>query len=767
VEEAPVLGSVLARCRIGCQIAVLALLGLAGMAAVAGINLWGTARVGESNAMVAAARDAGDLDGQLQVAMLQARRQEKNFLLRRDENSVALHAEAMATVSKALDALQAAVAGQPAVQAQVALVRADVGRYADAFGALATAARNVGLNENLGLLGALRGAVHEVEDGLQSVDAPRAQIAMLMMRRHEKDFIARRDPQYGADLKARLPAFTAALDAAVAEGRLEASVRTGLGAHMAVYQESFARFMAGILAEQEAEKALTTIYNGIEPRMVALDAAFAARAREAVGEAVAVEAATRRLVLLALALSGLVVIGLSWVVGHGIARPIIAVTRSMEALVKGDLGAEVPVDERRDEIGTMVRAVRAFRDSLAEGARMRDAQAAERERAAGEKQAALVRMAEQIEQGASASVKQIGERTAAMVGIAEEMGGLAGRTGDTARGAAEAAGLALGAAQTVASASEQLAASIREISGQVSHSAAVVGQAVQAGNETRGKIETLNERVGLIGAVADIIGDIAAKTNLLALNATIEAARAGEAGKGFAVVASEVKQLATQTRRSTEEITTHINQIRAATIEAVAAVDRIETTIGEIDGISGSIAAAVEQQGAATAEIARNVAETASAVNRMSSMNGDVAREAELAGRYAEEVLANTRSLDGAVAELKRGMVRTVRTSTEEVDRRAADRFDADLPCSVELAGRGAVAARIADISEGGARLIDVPGAGVGAHGTLRIDGFGDSLAFHVLQVEEEAVHVAFDAGDATRRVVRQILERVAGRVAA
>src|SRR6185437_10103657 len=118
----------------------------------------------------------------------------------------------------------------------------------------------------------------------------------------------------------------------------------------------------------------------------------------------------------------------------------------------------------------------------------------------------------------------------------------------------------------------------------------------------------LNERVAEIGAVAEIIGEIAAKTNLLALNATIEAARAGDAGKGFAVVASEVKSLAMQTARSTEEIARHIGQVRSATGASVAAVARIAQTITEISTIAGSIAAAVKQQDAATAEIARNVA---------------------------------------------------------------------------------------------------------------------------------------------------------------
>jgi hypothetical protein len=94
-------------------------------------------------------------------------------------------------------------------------------------------------------------------------------------------------------------------------------------------------------------------------------------------------------------------------------------------------------------------------------------------------------------------------------------------------------------------------------------------------------MEALNEQVGRIGAVADMISEIAGRTNLLALNATIEAARAGDAGKGFAVVASEVKQLATQTARSTEEIARHLGDVRAATGASVASVQQIAQTIGD------------------------------------------------------------------------------------------------------------------------------------------------------------------------------------------
>jgi methyl-accepting chemotaxis protein len=200
----------------------------------------------------------------------------------------------------------------------------------------------------------------------------------------------------------------------------------------------------------------------------------------------------------------------------------------------------------------------------------------------------------------------------------------------------------------VAAAAEQLGVSISDIGNHVAQSADVVGRAVAAGTATRATIEALNEEVARIGAVADMIGDIAARTNLLALNATIEAARAGDAGKGFAVVASEVKALATQTAHSTQEIAQRINQVRAATGESVAAVTRIEQTIGEIDTIAESIALSVEAQGVAASEIARNVSETALAVSTMIERTAEASAEAAKTGQHAVEVRENASGLNEA-----------------------------------------------------------------------------------------------------------------------
>ncbi len=396
-----------------------------------------------------------------------------------------------------------------------------------------------------------------------------------------------------------------------------------------------------------------------------------------------------------------------------------------------------------------------------EAAAMRDAQSAARQRATADKVATLTHMAEQIEHGAGETVQKIGTRTDQMIAIAEEMGTLASRSGESARGAADAADLALGNAQTVASAAVQLAASIGRINEAIGRSAVVVNQAVESGRETHAAIEALNERVKHIGAVANIISGIASQTNLLALNATIEAARAGEAGRGFAVVANEVKQLATQTGRSTEEIAGHIREVSAATALAVVAVNRIGATINEINDISGAIATAVEQQGAATSEIARNVNDTTTAVHEMSSKNVAVSRDAEQAGRYAREVLAGSRSLNEFIAELKGTIVRIARTSTADLNRRQHPRLGAALHCQVQLHGHAGHGARIIDISDGGAQLEDMRNAPAGARGTLRIDGLDATLPFTVMQSDGSSTHLHFVADEATMRSLHDFVERL------
>ncbi len=437
-----------------------------------------------------------------------------------------------------------------------------------------------------------------------------------------------------------------------------------------------------------------------------------------------------------------------YLVLRALLRPIGQLSGTMDALAKGDLAAAIAGVERLDEIGAMSRSVLVFRDSMAETERMRAQQARERVEVEQQKRRALQSMADTVEQESRKAVEAVAARTQAMDNGAEAMATSARLVGANAQNVAAAAQQALSNAQAVATAAEQLAASISEIGSQVGHAASVTRAAVGASQQTETTIESLSSAVGRIGDVADLIQGIAAQTNLLALNATIEAARAGEAGKGFAVVAGEVKNLANQTSRSTEEISRLIAEIQAVTARSVSEVRAISRNIGEIDAISGTIAAAVEEQGAATQEISRNVAQTATASTDVAVRIDDVSREAATTGQRAEEVREGAHDVTQSIDNLMHVLVRTVRTATDDVDRRSQPRYLVNAPCAIDQSG-GRLSAQLHDISYNGAALVG--GVDVAERGVLIFDRLGVPVPFDVLERDREIIRLRFRLEDVNR----------------
>jgi methyl-accepting chemotaxis protein len=343
---------------------------------------------------------------------------------------------------------------------------------------------------------------------------------------------------------------------------------------------------------------------------------------------------------------GLTVAGLvAFLIIRSIVGPVRDMTRSMGSLADGDLETTIPALDKHDEIGEMAQAVQVFKDNAIRVKKMEEEQKQAELRAEQEKRALMLKMANDFESSIGSVVESVSSASTEMQASAASLSATAEQTSKQSTTVAAAAEEASTNVQTVASAAEELSSSIAEISRQVAQSTDVASAAVAEVTNANRKVQGLATAAQKIGDVVALITDIADQTNLLALNATIEAARAGEAGKGFAVVAAEVKNLANQTAKATEEISSQISGIQGATDEAVLAIQSIGGTINTMNEITSTIAAAVEEQGAATQEIARNVEQAATGTNEVSSNIAGVNAAANETGASSEELLTAAQEL--------------------------------------------------------------------------------------------------------------------------
>jgi len=348
---------------------------------------------------------------------------------------------------------------------------------------------------------------------------------------------------------------------------------------------------------------------------------------------------------------------------------------TMEKLRDGDYDVTVPSIARGDEIGAMARATERFRenlvrmrtleaeqkqaearaaaDELAADARETERRKAAEQKAAADKQAAMHMLASQFQAA-------VGDIVDTLSSASTELESAAGSLTQTAEVTQRLSGVVAGAStqasqnvQSVAAATDEMTASVGEISRQMHESGKIAADAVAQASKTDARIAALSQSAGRIGDVVKLITAIAEQTNLLALNATIEAARAGEAGRGFAVVAQEVKALAAQTAKATEEISIQIAGMQTATAESVAAIKEICVTIGRVSEISSTISTAVEEQGAATQEIARNVGAAARGTAEVATNITEVNRGAGETGSASARVLSSAQSLSRESGRLK------------------------------------------------------------------------------------------------------------------